>query len=255
MGTAELDTRMSGARRLLPRGWRDLAVQLVIWFGFLLLYQLVRGVADRDPAAAFANGLKVIEIERSVTGLFELPLQHLTETTQYLGTIAAWTYWNSAFTVVGITLLWVYFRRHDRFRQLRNWLLLANAIGLIGYATLPTAPPRLFPDFGFADSMAQFSSLNHGSGLIQLASNQYAAMPSLHSAGALIIGLTLASICRRRVFKILWLAWPAWVWFCVMATANHFWLDVVGGVVVAVLAFVILRYGPRLIPTGGRLTA
>ena len=255
MGTAELDTRMDGARRLLPRGWRDLALQLGIWFGFLLLYQLVRGVADRDPAVAFANGLKIIHFERNAAGLLELTAQNLADTTEWLGTIAAWTYWNSEFTVVGLALLWVYLRRHDHFRQLRNWLLLANVIGLFGYALLPTAPPRLFPDFGFADSMAQFSSLNHGSGFLQLASNPYAAMPSLHSADAVIVGVTLAFICRNRLFKALWLVWPAWVWFCVMATANHFWLDVVGGVIVAALAYAVLRYGRRLVPSGGRLPA
>ena len=53
---------------------------------------------------------------------------------------------------------------------------------------LPTAPPRMFPDFGFVDTLARFASLNHGSGLVQLASNPYAAMPSLHPADALIVG-------------------------------------------------------------------
>ena len=50
--------------RYLPRGWRDFGVQLAIWFGFLLAYQVVRGIADRNPARAFENGLWVIEIER-----------------------------------------------------------------------------------------------------------------------------------------------------------------------------------------------
>ena len=255
MGTVELDSSMDGARRLLPRGWRHLVLQLGIWFGFLLLYQLVRGVADRDPAAAFANGLKVIHFERNAASLVELTLQNLAVTSHWLGTLAAWTYWNSEFTVVGLALLWVYLRRHDAFRQLRNWLLTANVIGLLGYALMPTAPPRLFPDFGFADSMAQFGALNHGSGFIQLASNPYAAMPSLHSADAVIVGVTLAYVCRNRIAKVLWLVWPGWVWFCVMATANHFWLDIVGGVIVAALAYVILRFGRRLVPGSGRLPA
>ena len=32
-------------RRWLPRGWRDFGKQLAIWFGFLLAYQIARGVA------------------------------------------------------------------------------------------------------------------------------------------------------------------------------------------------------------------
>ena len=250
MGTAELETTTmrSPASRRLPRGWRDLGLQVAIWFGFLGLYQIVRGLADRDAAAAFANGLKIIHFERNVTGLFELTLQNLTETTQWLGTATAWTYWNSEFTVVGLAMVWVYFRRHDEFRGFRNWILFANVLGLIGYALVPTAPPRMFPDFGFADSMANFGSLNHGSGFVQLAANPYAAMPSLHSADAFIVGVSLAFMCKRWYTKAVWIAWPAWVWFCVMATANHFWLDVIGGVIIAGAAFVILRCGRRLAP-------
>jgi len=109
---------------------------------------------------------------------------------------------------------------------------------------LPTAPPRMFPDFGFNDTLSSFGELNHGSGLVEFAANPYAAMPSLHAADALIVGLVLASVCRSKVAKVLWLLWPAWVWFSVMATGNHFWLDVVGGIVVAVVAGLIVYRNP-----------
>ena len=83
--------------------------------------------------------------------------------------------------------------------------------------------------------------MNHGSGLIELASNPYAAMPSLHAADALIAGVTLAYVCRNRIAKLAWALWPAWVWFSVMATANHFWLDVVAGIGVALVALAIIH--------------
>jgi membrane-associated phospholipid phosphatase len=227
-------------RRYLPRGWRDFGVQLAIWFGFLLAYQIVRGIADRNPTRAFENGLWVISVEERVTDLFELTLQNLAHSSGVLMTAVSWTYWNSEFTVVGLTLLWVYLRRNEHFYRFRNWILLANAIGLVGYVLLPTAPPRMFPTFGFADTLAQFGTLNHGSGLVELASNPYAAMPSLHAADALIVGISLALVVRRPWLKVLWLLWPAWVWFSVMATANHFWLDIVAGVAVALIAFPIV---------------
>jgi membrane-associated phospholipid phosphatase len=66
-------------------------------------------------------------------------------------------------------------------------------------------------------------------------------MPSLHAADALIVGLTLAYICRHRIVRLLWLLWPVWVWFSVMATANHYGLDVVAGVAVAILALVVVH--------------
>jgi membrane-associated phospholipid phosphatase len=230
----------SASRRFLPRGWGDLGRQLVIWFGFLLAYQVARGIADRDPARAFENALTVIDLEHDANALFETTLQGFVHSSTFLMTLASWTYWLSQFTVVGLALLWIYLFRNDAFTRVRNFVLLANVIGLLGYVFMPTAPPRMFPDFGFVDTLASYASLNHGSGLIQLASNPYAAMPSLHAADALIVGLSLAVLTRRWILKAVWLAWPAWVSFCVMATGNHFWLDIVAGVAVVCLAAAIV---------------
>jgi len=229
-------------RRVLPRGWGDLAKQLAIWFGFLFAYQAARGIADRNPPKAFDNGLKVIGFERHIHGLIELTFQRFVDSSHLLMSLASWTYWNSEFTVVGLALLWVYLRRHEAFIRFRNTILLANVIGLVGYVVLPTAPPRMFPDFGFDDTLSQFASLNHGSGLVSILGNPYAAMPSLHAADALIVGVVLFAVCRNWFAKVFWALWPAWVWFSVMATGNHFWLDVAAGVLVAVVALGVV-YG------------
>jgi membrane-associated phospholipid phosphatase len=235
---------VAAGRRHLPRGWLDLGRQLAIWFGFLALYQVARGVADRNPTRAFENGLGVINIEERVGDLFEVTLANLISGSHFLTFVVSWTYWNSEFTVVGLTLLFVYVRRYMFFHRFRNWILLANTIGLVGYVALPTAPPRMFPTFGFPDTLAEFGGLNHGSGLVQLASNPYAAMPSLHAADALIVGLSMFLVCRRWWSKTIWLLWPAWVWFAVMATGNHFWLDILAGIVVAAIAGVVIYRKP-----------
>jgi membrane-associated phospholipid phosphatase len=235
---------VSAGRRVLPSGWADFGRQLAIWFGFLGAYQIARGIADRNPPRAFENGMHVIGIERHAGALFEVTLQRLVDGSEVLATLASWTYWNSEFTVLGLALLWVYLRRHEAFRGFRNTVLLANAIGLVVYVLIPTAPPRMFPDFGFDDTLAKFGALNHGSGLVEFASNPYAAMPSVHAADALIVGLVLFSVCRTRIAKAIWLLWPAWVWFSVMATGNHFWLDVVAGIAVATLAGALVYLNP-----------
>jgi membrane-associated phospholipid phosphatase len=233
---------IAAGRRLFPRGYADFGYQLLIWFGFLGAYQVARGLADRDPTRAFANGWRVIDVEQRLAGLGELTLQGWTQSSRVLETLVSWTYWNSEFTVIGLALLWVYFRHHAAFTRFRNTILLANVLGLIGYVFLPTAPPRLFTSMGFTDTLSQFGGLNHGSGLVELASNPYAAMPSLHSADALIAGVVLASLARRPIWKVLWVLWPAWVWFAVMATGNHFWLDVLAGILVAVIALAIVYW-------------
>src|SRR5438132_575970 len=98
----------------------------------------------------------------------------------------------------------------------------------------------MFPEFGFVDTLANFA-INHDSGIVRADANPYAAMPSLHAADALIIGVGLALIVRSRWLKTLWLLWPVWVWFSVIATGNHFWLDIVAGIVVAGVSAAIVN--------------
>ena len=229
-------------RKVLPRGWRDFGLQLVIWFGFYFSYLAVRHLTDRDPTKAVVNGLKVISFEQHISHhLFELTIERVADSSSLLLTAAAWTYWNSEFTVIGLALLWVYLRRHERFTRFRNTILLANLIGLIGFAVMPTAPPWMFPGRGFVDGV------NHSSALLQTLANPYAAMPSLHASDALIVGFFLVSTSRTRWAKALWALWPLWVWFCVIATANHFVVDVLAGIGVAVVALLTISHAPRVL--------
>jgi membrane-associated phospholipid phosphatase len=228
--------------RRLPRGAAHLALQVAIWIGFYAAYQVARGLADHGGrATAFANGEWIIEFERSLGALFEVGLQEAVARSELLIAATSMTYWLSQFAVVGFALLWVYFRAHERFYALRDRLIVANLIGLVGYVLVPTAPPRMFPGQGFEDTLAEHAAINHSSSLVAFASNPYAAMPSLHSVDALIVGLTLAAVVRSGWAKALWLAWAPWVWFTVIATGNHYWLDVVAGIAVAAVAFALVR--------------
>jgi membrane-associated phospholipid phosphatase len=227
--------------RRLPRGWAHFAFQFVIWMGFYAVYQVARGAADRDVVTAFQNGEWVARTENELGALFEPALQRVVDTSSILVTLTSYTYWLSQFAVVGVTLLWVYFRHHERFAGFRNWLIVANLVGLVGYVLMPTAPPRMFPEWGFMDTLAQYSSINHDSGLISLASNPYAAMPSLHAMDAFIVGVVMAGLCRNWIAKAVWLSWPAWVAFAVMSTGNHYWLDVAAGILIAILSGLALR--------------
>ena len=142
---------------------------------------VARGAADHSVSRAFANGERVIDFQRRLGAMIELPLQHLVDRSSLLIQATSYTYWLSQFAVVGIALLYVYFRAHERFFRFRNTLIIANLIGLVGYVTFPTAPPRMFPQAGFVDTLAQHAALTHNSSIVQFSANPYAAMPSLHS--------------------------------------------------------------------------
>ena len=239
---AAADRRRTGRRwlavleRQLPHGWGDFLRQVAIWLGFVVAYQIARGLANRGPAPAFRNARHLISLEEHLGGLFELHVQRLAlDGGAVLVHAIDWSYWLSQFAVVIAGLVWIYLRRNDAYLLVRNTYIVTNALGLVGYMTLPTAPPRLFPGLGFVDTLAGSEVLNHGSGLVRLLANPYAAMPSLHAADALIIGVALATLVRRPALKLLFLAYPLWVWFSLIATANHFWLDVLAGVILALL--------------------
>lgn len=236
-----MTTYAHAASRRLPRGWAHLAFQFALWLGFYVAYQVARGLADDGGVEqAFANGQWIIDFQRSLGSMFELSLQRAVEGSGFLIQATSITYWLSQFAVVGLVLVWVYFKAHGRFYGLRNMLIVGNLIGLLGYVLLPTAPPRMFPQAGFTDTLAAHSTVNHSSTFVAFSSNPYAAMPSLHALDALLVGGVMATIVRRRWAKLLWLAWAPWVWFAVMGTGNHFWLDVVAGVAVAALAWAIV---------------
>lgn len=236
--------------RRLPRGWAHLALQFGFWIGFYFAYQAARGLADHGGVGtAFANGAWIIDFQRSLGSMVELTLQHAVEQSGLLIQATSITYWLSQFAVVGLALIWVYFKAHERFYGFRNMLIVGNLIGLVGYVLVPTAPPRMFPEAGFTDTLAAHSTVNHSSTFVAFSSNPYAAMPSLHALDALLVSVVMATVVRRPWAKVLWLAWAPWVWFSVMATGNHFWLDVAAGILVAgVAAALVYRPWRRFRP-------
>ena len=186
-----------------PAGWTDLLRQIVLFCGAYWLYRLVRG-----------QGL----------GTFFEPALHAWATSQgWIADFASWMYVNSHFAITTAALAFLYLRRNARFYFVRNMLMVAMAIALAGYAVFPTAPPRFLPELGFRDSVAAFAGVEAEAANVLF--NPYAAVPSMHVAFALMLGLPLACMARHRWARVLWRGYPALVTFVVIATANHGWLD------------------------------
>lgn len=229
-------------RTLLPRGGKDLLRQIAIWLGFVVSFAFVSSLAGHRPDQAFASGRRIVDVEGALFGgLPELTFQRVAASSSLLTHATVWTYRNSEFAVISLALLWVYFRRTDAFARFRNTIVVTNLVGLAVYFGLPTAPPRMFPEDGFVDSVARLGGLGGNEGRLSVAENPYAAMPSLHAADALIVGVGLALLVRRPLLKLLCVTWPVWVWFSVMATANHFLLDVVAGAALALVCAAALN--------------
>jgi membrane-associated phospholipid phosphatase len=225
------------AHERLPRGVGHLGVQILVWVGFYFAYNITRGLADRNVTAAFENGEWIARTEDRLGTLFEPSLQRALDAS-LMTTLMSYTYWLSQFVVVGAALFWVYVRRYEHFAFFRNWLIVANLAGLVCYVVVPTAPPRMLPEWGFSDTLAESGPIDPAS--VGRLANQFAAMPSLHVMDAFIVGVMLFAVVRRPLLRTLWLVWPAWVAFAVLATANHYWLDIAAGVAIALVTAVVL---------------
>jgi membrane-associated phospholipid phosphatase len=153
--------------------------------------------------------------------------------------VCDWTYLNAHLFVTVGTLAFVYVRRNDSFYFVRNAFMVAMGIALVGYALYPTAPPRLLPEWGFTDSVAQFTGVAAEKAGILI--NAYAAVPSMHVCFALLIGVTMSRLVAGRAARAVWLAYPVYVTFVVVVTGNHYFTDVALGGLTAALSALLAR--------------
>ena len=229
---------LARARSLLPHGPIDVVRQIVLFCGAYWLYRLVRGLVDGRAAEAFDNARQVIRIERDLGLFIEPSVNAWASAHTVVNDATAWMYVNSHFAITTVALAWIYLRRNERFYFVRNMFMVAMGLALVGYMLVPTAPPRMLPEWGFSDSVAAFTGIDHDSGSAGVLFNPFAAIPSMHVAFSLMLGVTMAQMIRRRWARALWYAYSPVVTFVVIATANHWWLDGFLGAVVALVSAV-----------------
>jgi membrane-associated phospholipid phosphatase len=220
----------------LPKGWPDAIWQLGLFALADLCYETVRGVAEGNTAGAFENARSVVDLEQSLGLFFEHDLQSWVMNHRFLVDFANFMYVNSHFVITTSVLVWIYLRHNKQFYFVRNMFMVAMALALVGYLTMPTAPPRFLPELGFVDTIAYYADVHHDSAFVTLFFNPYAAVPSMHVAFALMLAVPMMQLVRRRFVKVLWAFYPALVAWVVIVTGNHWWFDTAVGALVALTA-------------------
>jgi hypothetical protein len=226
--------------RLLPHGPWDVARQVLLFFVAYNGYRLVRGLADEPgvTAAAFQHARNLIGIERSLHVFVEPDVQAWATGTHFLADVASWLYINAQTSVTVGALAFLYLFHNRSFYFVRNMFMVAMGIALIGYLVYPTAPPRFLPEWGFQDSVSDLVGVTHDNGTVNALFNPYAAVPSMHSCFALMIGIPLSRLVVNPIGKVFWAIYPLLVVFVIVATANHFIADAFfGGCTAAASAF------------------
>jgi PAP2 superfamily protein len=240
--------------RVLPHGWIDVLRQLVLFGGIYLGYNLVRGLVEGKASAAFQHARDLIQIERTLHVFVEPSVQAWASGSHALMDVSSWLYVNAQTSVTLAALIYLYLRHNGSFYFVRNMLVIAMAIALVGYAVFPTAPPRFLPEWGFIDSVSDLTGMHvsHASASMTALFNPYAAVPSMHVAFALMIGWPLASLSRTRLASVLWRLYPLLIAFVIVATANHFILDALLGALTAGVSAIGARQLARVRPAAWR---
>ena len=222
----------------LPRGWWDLLLQFGLFFVAYQCYGLVRGLVDGKADLAFANADRIIDLERSTGTFFESSLQQSLLDNGWIIDIANWLYLNTHFTITIAFLAWLYLFHNENFYFVRNMFMVAMVLALIGYALYPTAPPRLLPGDMFVDTIASITGTAQDSKTASLLVNKYAAVPSMHIGFSTMIGATAFALVKNPA-RWLWLLYPVLVFFVIVVTANHYWLDAAAGALVAAVSALV----------------
>jgi membrane-associated phospholipid phosphatase len=221
--------------RLLPQGWLDVLRQVALFALAYLAYRLVRGLVEGNANAAFAHARDLISLERTTHLFVEPSIQAWASGSRVLMSFSSWLYVNAQTTVTVAALIYLYMRHNRNFYFVRNMFMIAMFIALVGYTVFPTAPPRFMPEWGFIDSVSDFTGVHvsHASASMTALFNPYAAVPSMHVAFALMIGWPLARLARHRLVSVLWLLYPFLMAFVIVVTANHFIVDALLGALTA----------------------
>lgn len=222
--------------RVLPA-----ARELVIIGVLYAAYSAGRTLAQGSLATALTRALDLERFERSVHLPGEHWLNQLATTHVWMGLIADYWYASLHYVVTAGVLLWLYHRRRDVYVPARRALAFATLVALSFYLTMPTAPPRMLS--GFTDVMALHSDAgwwgadaSAPKGLGGL-TNELAAFPSMHAGWALWVALAIWTATSSRTVRTLGVLYALGTGIVVVATANHWVVDVVIGQAIVLMAW------------------
>ncbi len=257
MGGREPGSSAAGANSRVPQAtspatrrrsrWHTLLLtgllELLLVLGVYSLYRAGRVLAMGNEAEALDNGAAIHSLEAALNLPSEAHLQGLVPSVDFLE-LANYYYVSMHFPVAIAFLVWGLLRRpRAEYVWARNLMIVQTSLAVLIHILFPLAPPRMFSQFGFVDTMTVYgpSAYDGASGAL---ANQYAAMPSLHVGWAVLIAVVVVR-CGPALMRWLAVAHALITAVVVTVTANHWYVD--GVVAVGLLGLALV-----LFPAPGR---
>jgi membrane-associated phospholipid phosphatase len=251
-GAMQTPSSTAGRRRWLGpfkratwRDWLYLLGQLILIAGIEVSDDLVHALHPLGNAASgLANAVQVMDFEMDHGFWIEPGVQRFFEQTHYvLGQAIGWAqvvpvadaiYGQGHVLFTLSFALWMFFYRRALFPFLRNVFLLTTVLAVGLYEVFPLAPPRLAKGLKWDGHPVHIIDTTFNG--VKIGFNEFAAMPSVHVAWALIVGGTVAWAARPLLIRLLGLVYPLIMATTVIVTGNHYVSDVLGAVVVVTIA-------------------
>lgn len=233
------------ARLIHKIGVIDLGLMVCAYF----FYSIVREMAADQRHDAMSRAEGIVSLERSAGIFWEAQVQGWVMSSHTLVKLFNGFYTYGHFPVIFAVGLWLFVCHRPRYVTARNSLLISGAIALVIFHLFPLAPPRLLPaQYGFVDTLSMFSDVNyHSAGHFV---NNYAAMPSLHIGWNLLLAMAIVTTTKNPVARVAGVLMPILMSMTVVVTGNHYFLDIAGGVIVALcglfVALQIDRHGEKV---------
>jgi hypothetical protein len=216
------------------------AVELTLLGVLYAAYEAARGAGDASLTIAREHTSDIVALERSLHLFGERAVQEWAHGIPFLPALLGFAYMSLHLGATGLAVRWVYRERRHAFPIVRTTLIASTALALVGYVLYPAAPPRL-AGLGFSDTVTSHTGLNLSSDLLGSFYNPLAAVPSMHFGYALIVGVALATLARRRWVRVVGVLYPPFMLFDIVATANHFWFDAAAGGLTVAAAYWVAR--------------
>ena len=221
--------------------------ELVIALSAYGANSLVRGLFGGTLAEGRDNAADLVSLERSLGLAVEGDMQRF-----FVDNSLGMPFWNSLYVVsqvvvLPLTLFLVYRHRRAAYAFVRNMAIISWSAGLVVYALLPVAPPRLLVS-GFTDTVSSQTFFDLDSEFIRAFYNPVAAMPSLHVGMAPVVAWALIRLTPWIWTRALGWAYPVLISVCIVVTGNHYVLDIAGGLAVVLPAAAVAAWIVRVRP-------
>ena len=220
-------------------------LELGLILGAYFAYLLTPGLVFPDTTATgIANAEKVVSWEVALGFFWEPGWQAwVLQQSDALAIFFNWVYIVTYWPVIFMFGLALFLTERSAYYYYRTVVLISLVVALATFMLFPVASPFNLTAY-LVNTIHELGPSSYGSPEMAVFYNTNAAMPSLHVCWTVVLGVGFVRRMKGWL-KLLSLGYPVLTFFAITITGNHFILDAIAGVALALIAFGLLAMWNR----------